>query len=111
MSEPTPEMPNNWELSRGISDIKLALTVITSGMLTQSMFAVEKAALTKADEDHGKEIGENRAEIGKLKEAKTLADTRAEEQRQRNRLFVYGLIFTPIVTAIVTWFAANGIRP
>ena len=111
MTDPTPEMPNNWELSRGISDIKLTLSLITAGMLTQAMFAIEKAALIKADEDHSREISDNRAAISRLKDAAVLTETRAEEQRQRNRMFVYGLILTPIVTAIAAWLISNGIKP
>ncbi|MGV8912250.1 MAG: hypothetical protein ACOH14_06480 [Rhodoglobus sp.] len=110
MPEDANKEPGNWELYRGIERIEKNLNAFMSGTVTTQVFAVEKAALVAADAAQAKEIAELRAARVLDKAAIDAAAKAQEEQKSRNRLFLYGLIGSPIAVLVVTFIINGGLR-
>lgn len=109
MVEDQNKIPGNWELYRGIERIEKTLQTVISGTVTMQVFAVEKAALVAADAAHDKQIAHLRAELLLDKAAIEAASKAQEDQQSRNRLFVYGLIGSPVVVIAVTFIMNGGL--
>lgn len=102
--------PSNWELMRGINDLKRTMENVSTTYLPNTLFASEKKALTDRDDSMGREIGQLRTQITELQKTGSDNEQKLEEQRSRNRLMVYGLIAAPVITVIANWVLGGGLH-
>lgn len=108
MGDVGPE-PTGWELSRGIARIEQTLREQNSAYLPSALWLSEKAGLVTATTNQGGEIAVLRTDLSETKRVADESASKLEEQRSRNRLFVYGIIAAPLLTILVTWVLGGGL--
>lgn len=109
MAEEVGKEPGGWELYRGIERIEAAVSKVAQNSMTSQVFAIEKAAILAKVDAQGKEIGDLRTQAITDRQTIDANAKAAEDQRNRNRLFIYGIIAGPIAAAIVTFVASGGL--
>lgn len=109
MADDETKSPSNWELYRGIERVEIAVQSLTQGSVSSQVFAIEKAALNGRIDGLNERVVELTAQDLVNKRAIADANKAEEEQRNRNRLFVYGIIAAPIVGVIVSFIASGGL--
>lgn len=107
-AEQGPE-PTGWELMRGIARIEQAVKDNASTYLPIALFVSEKKQLTDRADNLGKEIAVLRADLGEATKQGAANEQRQDDQRGRNRLFLYGLVGGPIVTGVIVWIVNGGL--
>ena len=108
VAEQGPE-PTGWELMRGIARIEQAVKDNASTYLPIALFVSEKKQLTDRADGLGGEIAFLRSELSKTKDQSAASEQRLDDQRGRNRLMLYGLVATPIVTGVIFWVINGGL--
>lgn len=110
MGEEVGKEPGGWELYRGIERIGKQLDTIAAGTLSASVWAVEKAALEGRLTGIAETVA--KTETARIADREELDTYRKEQedQRNKNRLFVYGLIATPVIGGIVLFLLSGGLN-
>jgi len=111
MPEEVGKEPGNWELYRGIERVETALKNVLAQTVPLGVYTVEKAAMSARIDDVAADNAELRTKIEQAKTAQAASDKALEDQRGRNRLFVYGLILGPLGVALVGWLLNGGLTP
>ena len=93
----TGKEPGGWELLRGLDKIERTLQSVSKDMLSAQVFAIEKAAIMQSVSQQGVEIVEMKATRLLDQQALQEQQKRSDDQKGRNRLFVYGLVLSPVV--------------
>lgn len=99
--------PGPWELYRGMERIEAAVHKIAEQSVSAAVFAVEKQALNSRIDNHNIEIAELRAAQVLDRSKLEQYQKEQEQQKGRNRLFVYGILLSP-VAALVLKFVFDG---
>lgn len=99
--------PGPWELYRGMERIEAAVHKIAEQSVSAAVFAVEKQALNARIDNHNIEISEVRAAQVLDRSKIELYQKEQEQQKGRNRLFVYGILLSPLA-ALVLKFVFDG---
>jgi len=110
MAEEPGKEPGNWELYRGIERVETALKEIASNSLSASVFAIEKAAILLQIASVNEKQVEAAAQAKQDRDELDAYKKDIEDQKGKNRLFVYGLFGGPLAVALIGWLLTGGLR-
>ena len=109
MAEEQGPEPTGWELMRGIARIEQAVKDSASTYLPIQLFISEKKQLTDREDSLGKEIATIRGDLKTANDRSLVNEQRLDDQRGRNRLFLYGLVGGPVITGVLIWIINGGL--
>lgn len=94
---------------RGIARIEQAVKDNASTYLPIALFVSEKKQLTDRADTLGGEIAILRTALTTANDRLIVNEQRLDDQRGRNRLFLYGLVGGPVVTGVIFWIVNGGL--
>lgn len=107
--------PGGWELYRAIRALQKSVETYASSSMSAAVFAVKEQVLTdainKVATNQAQAAADQKAETLRLSNELSEYKKSQEDQKGKNRLFVYGLIGGPVATAIVAFVILGGLRP
>lgn len=106
--EDASKEPGNWELYRGMERIEAAVHKIAEQSVSAAVFAVEKQSLNLRIDTQGAEIAELRAQQLVDRQHLEAYQKEQEQQKGRNRLFVYGILLSPLAAVLIKYFFDGG---
>lgn len=109
VAEEASKEPGNWELYRGIERVEAAVHKIAEQSVSAAVFAVEKQSLNVRIDAQGGEIAELRAQQLVDRQHLEAYQKEQESQKGRNRLFVYGILLSPLAALVLKFIFDGGL--
>jgi hypothetical protein len=109
MADEVGKEPGNWELYRGIERVEQTLKEISANSLSAAVFAIEKAGIQGQIASLAEHQVAQDAQAKADRESNAKYQQAQEDQKNKNRLLMYGMFGGPIVAIVVTFVATGGL--